>query len=450
MDASGNFVVAWQSFEQDGNDYGIYARMYDSSGNPLGPEFQVNTYTNGLQEYPSVAMEANGNFVIAWQSFGQDGSDYGIYARRYLYIGKPYAPEFQVNTYTTSFQGDPSVAMDAYGDFVVAWNSLGQDGDNSGVYAQRYDSSGNPLGPEFQVNTTTVFNQQKPSVAMDASGNFVVAWQSFGQDGDGDGVYAQGYVSNGSPVGSEFQVNTYTVSHQRYPSVAMDANGNFVVVWTSDGQDGDGHGVFKSLVILDQDGDGILDEVDNCPYTPNTDQLDTNNNGIGDACEIDSDGDGYLAFDDCDDSDPSVNPGATEVCDGIDNDCDDFIDEGFTDTDVDGIADCSDICPNDGFNDADADGVCQSDGDCDDTDPNVYPGNIEVPNGIDDNCNGSVDETLGGSASRVSPEKVVCRNLDTRQTVVMQGGGYSFDCEGAGLTLTPGDRIDIIIKGTAE
>lgn len=67
-----------------------------------------------------------------------------------------------------------------------------------------------PVGSEFHVNTYTTDDQYASSVAADAAGNFVVVWQSFGQDGSGLGVFGQRYDSTGLPVGSEFQVNTAT------------------------------------------------------------------------------------------------------------------------------------------------------------------------------------------------------------------------------------------------
>ena len=138
---------------------------------PVGPEFQVNTYTTLWQLYPSAAMDADGDFLVAWESEGQDGSDSGIYAQRYTSDGTPDGGEFRVNTTTTSDQWAPSAAMDADGDFVVAWASYGQDGDCYGVYAQRYRSDGTPDGGEFRVNTTMTDYQWQPSAAMDATGN---------------------------------------------------------------------------------------------------------------------------------------------------------------------------------------------------------------------------------------------------------------------------------------
>jgi hypothetical protein len=79
---------------------------------------------------------------------------------------------------------------------------------------------------------------------MDAAGDFVVVWRSGGQDGNGDGIFGQRFTSNGAKLGGEFQVNTYTTGNQDGPAVAMDAAGNFVVVWRSEGQDGDGGGLF--------------------------------------------------------------------------------------------------------------------------------------------------------------------------------------------------------------
>ncbi len=77
------------------------------------------------------------------------------------------------------------------------------------------------------------------TVAPLNDGGFVVTWGSYGQDGDFSGVYGQRYDSSGVKSGVEFQINTYTTSDQRDPSVAPLNDGGFVVTWTSDGQDGD-------------------------------------------------------------------------------------------------------------------------------------------------------------------------------------------------------------------
>ncbi len=193
MDADGDFVVAWMSNGQDGSGYGIYAQRYTAAGVAVGSEFRVNTFTTGAQRLPSVALDADGDFVVAWQSAAQDGSGYGIYAKRYTAAGAVIGAEFRVNTFTTGAQINPSVAVDADGDFVVAWQSNGQDGSGYGVYAQRYTPAGAAVGMEFLVNTYTSSGQITPSVSMDAGGDFVVAWASFGQDLSNYGVYAQRY-----------------------------------------------------------------------------------------------------------------------------------------------------------------------------------------------------------------------------------------------------------------
>ncbi|MEM6783498.1 MAG: T9SS type A sorting domain-containing protein [Bacteroidota bacterium] len=244
MDADGDFVVVWQSADQDGDSGGVFAQRYDAGGVSQGAEFQVNTFTTSIQTQPSVAMDADGDFIVAWRSDGQDGDSGGVFAQRYAADGTSQGAEFQVNTFTTLNQRNSTVAMDADGDFVVAWHSYGQDGDGNGVFAQRYAADGTPQGTEFQVNTYTTDRQQNASVAMNADGDFVVAWRSDGQDGDRGGVFAQRYDAAGVTQGTEFQVNTYTTDSQQDPNVAMDADGDFVVAWTSDGQDGDRDGVY--------------------------------------------------------------------------------------------------------------------------------------------------------------------------------------------------------------
>ena len=95
--------------------------------------------------------------------------------------------------------------------------------------ARRYSSSGSPLGDEFQVNSYSTAGQVTPAVAMDNAGRFVVVWASLGQDGSGYGIFGQRYASDGTPLGGEFRVNTYTPGSQVHPSVDMTPEGHFVV-----------------------------------------------------------------------------------------------------------------------------------------------------------------------------------------------------------------------------
>jgi hypothetical protein len=196
MDSDGDFVITWGSLYQDGSSYGIYSQRYASDGSVNGSEFRVNTYTTSTQRNPNVAMDSDGDFVITWLSNGNDGSGYGVYAQRYTSTGSVNGSEFQVSTYTTSDQSSPNVAMDSDGDFVITWHSI-QDGSGWGVYAQRYSSTGSVSGSEFRVNANTSESQSSPDLAMDMAGNFVIVWQSNIQDGSVYGVYSKRYNSFG-------------------------------------------------------------------------------------------------------------------------------------------------------------------------------------------------------------------------------------------------------------
>jgi hypothetical protein len=249
MDGAGDFVIAWATATTPGGGWELNAQRYAASGAALGGEFRVNTTTTGDQINPSVAMDTGGDFVVAWQSQGQDGSGWGVYGQRYNAAGVQAGGEFQINTTTAGDQKLARVAMDATGDFVVTWESYGQGGDGatqSNIYGQRYDFLGNPRGGEFLVNSAyTAGTQNYSAVAMDATGNFVVAWQSDGgHDGDGWGIFAQRFDAAGNPQGSEFRVNTTTANDQQYPAVAMNRGGAFVITWTDSAADGSGAGVY--------------------------------------------------------------------------------------------------------------------------------------------------------------------------------------------------------------
>ncbi|MFH2005047.1 MAG: hypothetical protein ABI333_00540 [bacterium] len=239
----GGFLIVWQSGPpagagQDGDGYGVFGRRFDSTGLSLGGELQINTHTTGDQWHPKVAASGSADIVVVWESAGQDGSGWGVFGQRLDSYGAPLGSEFQINTETANDQRLPAVAMAVDGSFVVVWQS--DDGSGSGVFSRRYDSAGNALGVELQVNTHTPSDQRVCEIAMNDSGEHVVVWMSWLQDGDAWGVFGQRFDPFGDPAGAEFQVNSYTVDSQRTPAVAMTQDGSFVVVWSSDSQDEDG------------------------------------------------------------------------------------------------------------------------------------------------------------------------------------------------------------------
>jgi hypothetical protein len=241
---AGDFIVVWESNGQDGDDYGVIGQRFDGDGAAVGSEFQINTATADRQRAAATCSDSAGNFVVVWQSYGQDGDGYGIFARRFDSAGMPRGSEFQVNTFTDYSQENPAVACSAAGDFVVVWDGGLQDGDGYGIFAQRVDRDGAKAGTEFRVNSSTTGTQQLPSVAAADGGDFVVVWESYDdQDGDGYGIFGQRFSSAGAPSGTEFQVNAYTSYSQQKPAVGASPNGDFTVAWSSP-HDGDGYGVF--------------------------------------------------------------------------------------------------------------------------------------------------------------------------------------------------------------
>lgn len=294
--SDGSSLVTWGGDDSSGN--GVRARRLDAAGNPVGAEFTINTVTQGGQDMPCIARNVDDSYTIYWHSSGH-GSAIQIVGQRYDATGAAISGEFTVNTDTdnklrpqvttladgrhivtwmnlnandvpvsvsgrlmtpdSAGQGDefliglisgvpannwfPTVASLADGGFVAMWKSA--DGSGSGIYARRFDAAGAVTGSAFRINATTLNDQQLPSATGLPDGGFVVAWTSNGQDGSGNGIYAQRYNAGGAKVGGEFRVNTAAAANQYDSQVFALPDGGFIVAYTAgDSQDGDGAGIF--------------------------------------------------------------------------------------------------------------------------------------------------------------------------------------------------------------
>jgi hypothetical protein len=177
---NGEFTVVWQSNSQDGDGVGVYMRRFTAAGVAIGAnETVVNQYNAANQQGPAIGMNASGEYVVTWSSDNQDGSATGIYARRYSPAGAALAAEFLVNTTTAGAQNNPAVALNPDGDFVIAWQTA-DDGVLTGVFAQRYDQDGTAFNTELVVNPTVLGLQEEPDVAIRGTDQIIGVWS----DGD--------------------------------------------------------------------------------------------------------------------------------------------------------------------------------------------------------------------------------------------------------------------------
>lgn len=230
-DNTGAFVVCFE--HRPVMTYDVLCRRYNASAVAQG-EFTANSTVVGDQQLPSVGRASNGSFVVTWQAANdQDGSGIGVYFRRFDAAGVQLTAQTLVNGTTNGNQSQPSVAMNASGEFMIGWSSDNVDGNSTAVVARRYDAAAVVQGAEFQVNTFVAGAQNNPAVTLNADGDALVAWVSANQDGNLTGVYAQRYDQAGAVFEGEFRINTAVTGFQEEPDLAMLTANEPVAVYSS-------------------------------------------------------------------------------------------------------------------------------------------------------------------------------------------------------------------------
>jgi hypothetical protein len=279
VDRNGHFVVVWAGAGED-DASGVFGRRYRSSGEPFGDEFRVNTSTTQTSRRPEVGADAEGGFVVAWKNadgyvwarrFGADGTasspeflvdfaayegrasldvqadgsfvvaslhnvagtygsyGYQIWALRYDSAG---APVDIIAVDAVSFAARSGVTVQGRSDqsFIVAWSGSGP-GDDAGIFARRFNDAGTAMGAVFRVNFATAGSQTQPALAIDGEGGFLVGWRT--APASVGNIEARRFDADGEAIGLEFTVNAYLTGDQHSPSVAVNADGRFVLAWSS-------------------------------------------------------------------------------------------------------------------------------------------------------------------------------------------------------------------------
>ncbi len=264
---SDNFVIVWESYHQDGSYFGIYSKIVDKFGVTIKDEFLVNTYTDGSQKNASIAIIKNG-FIVCWESNNQDGSGYGIYAQRFDVYGNFVGGEFQVNNNVLHDQYNVVITTSGEG-FIVAWISDHPDNGLDGIFFKKYSTDLDIVISETQINNLSTVNVSGLAVVNFDNDRFVIAWESpNAENSSGLDIHLQIFNSDGSKFGTELLLNNYTTSTQKSIDLTVLNNGNIVSTWSSRYQDGSGYGIFSK--ILNQNNENIVDEFQVNSYTAST------------------------------------------------------------------------------------------------------------------------------------------------------------------------------------
>ena len=248
---NGNVVILWSSYDQAGTNsmQDIYGQIMTPTGTFVGTNFLVNQFTSYNQRTPAVAALSNGGFVATWISeqevtaVGSYGSNtvyssagsaatpsVSAYARLFSPAGAALGSEFKVETDSNPC-ADPAVAGAADGSYLIVWGEYNQADSTNGwdIYARSFTNS---TGGSVAVVNTRLYGDQYGPRISNIGLDYLVTWTSLGQDGSREGVYGQFLHNNGAAVGTEFRVNTTTAGSQMQAAPASDGVAQFLVLWS--------------------------------------------------------------------------------------------------------------------------------------------------------------------------------------------------------------------------
>ena len=182
----------------------VALRIFDEDNNSLVDPVQVNTLTLNAQDLPRDAVQADGSFLVIWQSSQSNGSDSGksIQGRLVNADGTPSGSQFQVNSRLSVDEVDCSVTGMVDGGFFVAWS-------RPEIHGRRFQANATPVGDDIQVSTLALnVLRDETKVATADDGRMMVVWTDVDEQEDSTEIRGRILGSTASPLGSDFRINS--------------------------------------------------------------------------------------------------------------------------------------------------------------------------------------------------------------------------------------------------
>ncbi len=233
QDEQGNSLIIW-SHSLKNPDNSLYPAHYQTMGQrftpqglPLGSAFAIGKPLDFVdsQQWPEIALKANGDFVLVWFS-----NSFSLYGQQFNAKGQALGDAFLINQGATgSFGQTAQVGLSDSGDFTVVWGGNTYEPEipslspfKKNLYFRQYTANGQPKGPEQKTQLPFSFT---PRMVVHTSGQFILL---------SDHLWAQVFSVQGQPTCPMFKINTTPfVKNQSPPELGMDLEGNWIVAWSS-------------------------------------------------------------------------------------------------------------------------------------------------------------------------------------------------------------------------
>ena len=245
---TGSFAVVWSSFLQPGGEgYDAMIRCFNSSGTAVKGEALVHPASvTGQQQRPRIAATSKegGRYFVTWDSF--DAGHWDVKGRIFsASVCAPVGSVLSLNSTTANEQSHVDVSALADGTFVAIWQSEAQDGSGFGVVARRFDAQGTPASNEIVINTVKPQDQTNPRLVLLSSDNLLASWRTGSEDEDGFAIKVQELGPDLTLLGNDWAANLFTAGDQVAPAMAPLPEGGYVILWQGPSQDGSGTGIVQ-------------------------------------------------------------------------------------------------------------------------------------------------------------------------------------------------------------